>query len=106
MTGLPTIINVDFNRLDDNDVVWAPRDAAPEVSVHQTVILEDGEENRCMGTVRRLDAKRIYVVAALSTWQDAHPVDVTVEAPELFEALRRQIKAIVEPQPTFGVNVQ
>lgn len=105
MTRTPTTISVDFNRLDDEDVLWAPRALVPNVSPHQYVVLHDADGNRCLGIVRRFDARRIYIYAVLSTWQDANPVVVSWENFALDEALERQVRIVTgKSQLTVGVN--
>lgn len=109
MTREPLSITVDFNRLDDDDVLWAPRDLAPEASARQPVILRDADGNECLGIVKRLDARRIYIKAMLTTWRDADPVDVSLRDTEALTAvLERQVRLAVsakKQQLTVGVNI-
>lgn len=104
-TGTPPTIEVDFNRADDDDIVWAPRAKAPYAQPGQLVVLVDADGSRCLGVVERVDAKRVYVRADLSTWQDAEPVTVTNADETLDEVLRSRARLVIGPPPlTVGVN--
>jgi hypothetical protein len=108
MTREPLSLSVDFNRLDDDEVLWVPRDLAPDAGARQPVILYDADGNRCLGIIKRMDVRRIYIKAMLSTWQDAHPVDVSIQGTEaLTDALDYQVRHTVsgkKQQLTVGVN--
>ena len=64
----PTTLTVDFNRLDDDDVLWVPRAGSPPVFLGHPVILRDREGNQCLGYVEAVDDKRITARAELTTF--------------------------------------
>ncbi len=70
-------LRVDFNRADDNDIVWAYCDRAsnPGAVVEGAALrLYDYEGNECLGYVIRVDEDVAYVRAEWSTWRDAEPI--------------------------------
>jgi hypothetical protein len=105
MTKLPIAIDVDFNRLDERNVLWSPRSLAPYVDRGEYVELFDGDGNRCLGKIVRTTAKRNYIRAFLSTWQDAAPVATTHTDETLDEALRKRVHVTTDSAaPTSNNN--
>jgi hypothetical protein len=90
----PTILTVDFNRLNDDDVLWLPRASAPPVTVGRAVILRDREGNQCLGYVESVDQKRVTARAELSTWMDSSPVTVLETSNTLDEVLASRARLI------------
>ena len=83
-------LRVDFNRADDDDIVWAYRDRSDDpdgLDPGMFLRLYDWEGNECLGVVDRIEGLLVYVVLQLGTWRDAHPVTVEDAQPDLVSAL-------------------
>jgi hypothetical protein len=96
----PLSIRVDFNRADDDDIIWAFLDRASDpdaLAVGSAARLYDFEGNECLGYVTRMADDVIYVRPEWTTWRDAAPVTIEVVegAPELdlLGALRAAVEA-------------
>lgn len=92
--GEPTTLIVDFNRLDDDDVLWVPRPASPRIVAGQAVILRDREGNQCLGYALTVDDKRITARAELGTWIDSEPVSVISASTRLDEVLAQRARLV------------
>ena len=86
---------VDFNRLDDDDVLWAPKAALPSARPGQAVVLLDREGNRCLGYVLSITGKRVTARAELSTWIDADAVEIVAESNDLDQVLADRARLVV-----------
>jgi hypothetical protein len=93
MATLPSL-RVDFNRADDDDVIWAFRKRASDpagLELEQALRLYDYEGNQCLGYVVGLLKDKVEVRLEPSTWIDAKPVKVTPVV-DLMEALKASVQ--------------
>jgi hypothetical protein len=78
MTGkIAPTLRVDFNRADDDEIVWAYRDRSNKpdgFTVGEFIELCDYEGNRCLGSVVEIDGEIVRVKLELTTWMDADPI--------------------------------
>lgn len=97
MANAPVLI-VDFNRADDDDVVWgvaAAWDAQPDMAIE----LHDREGNRCLGYVVKVEGGKVYAQMVPSTWVDASPVQIEQEPGDLDVQLIRRARLQVRTGP-------